>query len=420
MSINKRFTWQRSSAKFSSSHFSASHFFYIKIMSLSTISSRRETVINSQTLIRHALMIQLGISLDNLSSADRRILEKQALRRLQRASREENASIVEFDEEQMLQEKIIRYLHSWARFIIADVAEEFIVSESSMKSIKSTINLSLIKIFAELIKDVAINKLWREINRTYKVVARKLCYLLVLNRRRSREIDFASLKEIEVNQLNFHFTDAYESRISIDFIWFTHELLKAEARQTRAWDAAIDHTIWKIQAHTQYQTDCETYVRARIDWEWRLVQDAYEKNEVKWSDNHFLKDIMITIDFYLLNLLTNFRALVEAESLLNENDQDEEVDHVKNSQNIQDVIEDVKNSKDNQENDAIEEKEFDEFFDNNSDEVDVEWSNENVRLFSGRHLLRTQIWNHQEASFSTFLQCRHIDSVVLGWTIHRF
>ena len=57
-------------------------------------------------------------------------------------------------------EHIIKYLNSLVRFIIIENVEfEFVVKSSSSKFKKSDINTKIAKVYAEIVKDTAFNKI---------------------------------------------------------------------------------------------------------------------------------------------------------------------------------------------------------------------------------------------------------------------
>jgi hypothetical protein len=121
-------------------------------MSLSSISRKNSSM--TSTAISSRMII-----LNSLSSQDRRILENQTLRRLQRTSRDDNFRTVEFENEKLIIDQIIKYLHSIVRFSIAETTERFEMKESSTKLIKSTSNSIITRIFVEIVKNSASNKM---------------------------------------------------------------------------------------------------------------------------------------------------------------------------------------------------------------------------------------------------------------------
>jgi hypothetical protein len=121
-------------------------------MSLSA-ESRRNSLM--ATIVTSARMMIL----ENLSPQDRRTLKNQALRRLQRAFRSENFRTVEFENEELIIDQIIKYLHSLARFSVVATVEEFEIEEPLIKLMKPTINSIIIRIFVGLVKDSTLNKM---------------------------------------------------------------------------------------------------------------------------------------------------------------------------------------------------------------------------------------------------------------------
>lgn len=178
----------------------------------------------SSTSIRKA-KISSRLILINLSSRDRKLLKKLIMKKLRITSKNENVKIIMHDDEEIIIENTIKYLYFWARFAVIEDIEKFIVKESFMKSTKSTFNSAIIKIFAEIVKNSALNKKWKEKNRTYKRVIETKCYFLMLDKNSVEAVNFITMKKVEVHQLEYHFINQFDSRIEENKIWFIEKLI---------------------------------------------------------------------------------------------------------------------------------------------------------------------------------------------------
>ncbi len=98
------------------------------------------------------------LNLKNLFEKFRKLLEKQALVKIQ-SSRDDQEVRVKVNNKSYHVEYIIKYLHSCARFFIHDSEINLHISESSKKSLKSRFKLDLIRIFCELLKNDVENKI---------------------------------------------------------------------------------------------------------------------------------------------------------------------------------------------------------------------------------------------------------------------
>jgi hypothetical protein len=97
------------------------------------------------------------LNLENLITIFRKKLKKQALKKILSSREEEGANII-------VNEKIyhvrftIKYLHFCARFVLKNSARSFAVLDSSTKSVKFISNITMTRIFCDIVKDFAENK----------------------------------------------------------------------------------------------------------------------------------------------------------------------------------------------------------------------------------------------------------------------
>jgi hypothetical protein len=154
----------------------------------------------------------------------------------------------------------IKYLHSVSRFIIKDAISSFYAQKSSIKSLKSIFNFTLIQTYVKIVRDHKKNKKWRS---EVKIIAEKSCYQLMLDKKFVEDIlnsDFNS----ELNNSSFHFIDFYESRIAERHIWFIHEMSISNDRKQTTAICARNHYEWKKNVIQIYAAQCKKYVENRI------------------------------------------------------------------------------------------------------------------------------------------------------------
>jgi hypothetical protein len=163
---------------------------------------------------------KLSINFDDLTSNTQQRLLNMTVKKIQ-SSVEEDDVIMNYREQNYHTEYTIKYLHSISRFIIRDAISSFYAQKSSVKSLKSIFNSTLIRTYVEIVRDHKKNKKWKS---EVKVIAEKSCYQLVLDKKAIEDVlnsDFNS----KLNNSSYHFIDAYESRIAERHIWFIQNMI---------------------------------------------------------------------------------------------------------------------------------------------------------------------------------------------------
>jgi hypothetical protein len=262
------------------------------------------------------------LTLANLSPRDRETLQKLAMRKLLLPPKGGNARVIRHENEELIIGSTIKYLHPWARFAVSNTENGFDIEEPPTKPTKPTTNPAIIRIFAGIAKDTTNNKRWKGKKRTFKRIAGTSCYLLILDKKSVPTVDFTTMSEIDVNPPSYHYTDQFGSRIAEDKIWFIQGLINKPARDERAWEAAIQHAAWKMRIHKQYKKECREYVKARIAWEFRLVQEAMNTPGISWPGNRTMEEVLTTADPERLEDLDDYRKLVEKEDHADDEDSD--------------------------------------------------------------------------------------------------
>ena len=217
------------------------------------------------------------------------------------SSREEKSQKIQFEDEKFIMSHIIKYLHFYARFVFTKYTKnEFNIDQKSIKSKKSTNNSKILKIYVDIIKKIAFNKMWLKLNRVYRKIANIFCFLQILNKKKFLKIDWTKSKTLNhaIKHQDYHFTNIFESRIDQKHIFFIIDMMNKKQRDATTLKIMQRHINWKIQAHTTYKTKCKQYVFDRKRWKFQLLQKIQDNFEMKWF-------IDISIDEIIK--LTNFR-----------------------------------------------------------------------------------------------------------------
>jgi hypothetical protein len=240
----------------------------------STISIKAK-VIRRKNLLRERMNVSKIIEditslkkfrLQDLTEKIRKQFEKEVLNKLKSSQEEKDKNII-INEKNYHVECTIKYLHSCARFILNNLTANLIISESSQKLTKVVTNKKLIKIFCEIIKNFASNKIWKKDH--HKIVAENSAFVLLLNKKSVN--DLTQENSSITRDIFYHYTNVFESRITQNKIWFTENLSTSKKRFQRVQETAKIHHAWKIQSRKNYQNECRIYLEKRIEWKYNLV-----------------------------------------------------------------------------------------------------------------------------------------------------
>ena len=263
-----------------------------------------------------AKSIKRSIKFDDLNQEDKNKLMIQAMKFLikEKTSQRETYSRITWNEKKYVVDHAIKYLHPIARFEIKRAVNlsELSMSSSSSKSVKLLSNLAITRIFAEIVMNDAKIKKWKERSKTFKIIASAACYMILLNKKNSKAMNYFKVEFDQIiSKAHYHFTDAFESKIAKNLIWFTHEMVSVASRKNIALSATKVHLKWKIEKKHQYISDCVRYVRNRKAWEYQLFLFAKKHHEkMNWST---LKDLtqLKNSRFDLIFRATDYRLIVE-------------------------------------------------------------------------------------------------------------
>jgi hypothetical protein len=168
------------------------------------------------------------ITLTNLITKNRVTLKEEIALQYQLSIKEKRKIKIE-NEISRISDYFIKYLDVNTHFFISKNTISFLnICESSIRSIKSTSNVQMMKKFCELIKDSAINKRWIK-SKKFRITARQSMFLLVLNRK-IKNVDYTTLNLSIVTTFAFHFVTIHESRIAQNKVWFTRNMFTAQDR----------------------------------------------------------------------------------------------------------------------------------------------------------------------------------------------
>jgi hypothetical protein len=199
------------------------------------------------------------ITLINLITKNRVTLKKEIVLQYQLFIKEKKKIKIE-NEISRISDYFIKYLNVNTHFFISkNTITFFNIDESSIRSIKSTSNVQMMKRFCELIKDFAINKKWIKFKK-FRITAEQSMFLLVLNKK-IKNIDYTTLNLSIMTTFVFHFVIIHESRITQNKIWFTRSMFTTQDKVNATKMIAKEHLQWKIQVHTQYKKQCRRYVK---------------------------------------------------------------------------------------------------------------------------------------------------------------
>jgi hypothetical protein len=250
------------------------------------------------------------VTLTSLITKNRVTLKKEIALQYQ-LSIEEKEKIKIENEISRISDYFIKYLDVNTHFFISKNTTSFFnICESSIRSIKFTSNVQMMKRFCELIKDFAINKKWIK-SKKFQITIKQSMFLLILNRK-IKNVDYTTLNLSIMTTFVFHFVIIHEWRITQNKVWFTRNMFTAQNRANATKIIAKEHFQWKIQIHTQYKKQCRRYVKQRILWKIQLMKKAFEVSKIIWSIDINNKNKLSLLKN--VKIFTNCRTLIEVEN----------------------------------------------------------------------------------------------------------
>ncbi len=281
-----------------------------------SIISIKTKVIRRKNLLRERMnvskIIEDSISRKKLRLQEiRKQLEKKVLNKLKSSQEEEDKKII-INEKNYHVECTIKYLHSCARFILNNLTTNLIISKFSQKLTKFVTNKKLIRIFCEIIKNFASNKIWKKDH--HKIVTRNFAFVLLLNKKSVN--DLTQENSSITRDTFYHYTNAFESRITQDKIWFTENLDTSKKRFQRVQETAKIHHAWKIQSRKNYQNVCRMYLEKRIEWKYDLVRQTLDISKLKWFIAYDKKKILRITHSFKINSSIDVENVVKKDDFV--------------------------------------------------------------------------------------------------------
>jgi hypothetical protein len=165
------------------------------------------------------------------------------------------------------------------------------MSNLSIKSIKLIINKDLTRIFCDVVKNTTKNKIWKREH--HKVIVENFAFLLLLNKKNSEKLNFiiANFHAL-IEEVQYHYTNAYESKILHDKVWFIEKFNTVQKKFKRAQNDVKIHWLWKIHNHQKYRKACAVYIKNWIDWEYKIIQKALKISDLTWSITYDKKKVL--------------------------------------------------------------------------------------------------------------------------------
>jgi hypothetical protein len=162
------------------------------------------------------------------------------------------------------------------------------------------------RIFCDIVKDFAENKRWKREH--HKMIVENFAFLLLLDK---KLISDMSLDQKNSENVFYHYTDSFDSRINHSKIWFIEALNISKKRFQKVQKTAKAHLQWKIQSHKEYEDACRIYLKDRIAWEYHLIQQVLDILDLEWSTEYFKEKILRVAHSIKMIFLENIQKIVE-------------------------------------------------------------------------------------------------------------
>ena len=128
-------------------------------------------------------------------------------------------------------EQIIKLLHFYAKFMIANDANVIDFTSFSISFSVFTIDKKIVKIFVKSTKNSKLNRIFKKLKK-YKMLAKKTCYLRIYNKKK---------RSISARILKYKFIDAFEINMKEKNIWFSYEFANKLSRNQTILYMTNDH-----------------------------------------------------------------------------------------------------------------------------------------------------------------------------------
>lgn len=173
-----------------------------------------------------------------------------------------------------------------------------------------------------IIKDIVLNKIWIKLNRVYRKIIDSFCFLQVLNKKKSLNLDWANEKamKFEMKKLNYHFTNNFESKIDQNQIWFIANMMNKFQKNVVVLNVVHRHNRWRFQVHIVYKKEVKQYILTRRRWKYHLIQKTQNMNEIEWSTNTSMNEIFVMTNSRHEERFDDYKSLLKKEIVKTKNE----------------------------------------------------------------------------------------------------
>ena len=221
---------------------------------------------------------------------------------------------IKHEEKELWIDHIIKYFHSYVRFWISKKVEhEFNVKQKPVRFKKFNINSKILKIYCEIIRNITLNKIWNKLNKIYKKVIETSCFFQIMNKIKFKKIDWVDFVNfnIEVERLDYHYTNNFESRIEETHVWFIIDMKNKKQKNAIIMNVVRRHINWKIQKHINYKKTCKKYILNKKRWEYQLIKKMNDIHNIDWSIERFMSEVLVLTNSRHDKKLKDYKSILK-------------------------------------------------------------------------------------------------------------
>ena len=211
-----------------------------------------------------------SIRLTDLTIKDQQYLLEEAKKQLLADAQPRDYELlnIEYEKETYEVGYTVRYLHPAVRFAVKNSGpvRGYIATDPPAVPTKPGTNINLTKRMVGIATDSSRTKEWARTN-TSKITSGKPVYLVISDGTSKETMDYANEISMDILNTKYQVKDSFGSLINERHVLFNSDYVLKDDRQDIANAMAKDHRDWKIQTHTEYRNQCESYIRLRKQWE---------------------------------------------------------------------------------------------------------------------------------------------------------
>ena len=193
-------------------------------------------------------------------------------------------------------EQIIKLLHFYAKFMIANDADVIDFTSFSMSFSVFAIDKKIVKIFVKLIKNSKLNRIFKK-SEKYKMFAKKICYLRIHDKKK---------RLISAKISKYEFIDAFEVNMKKKNIWFSYEFANKLSRNQTILRMTNDHKKKKIKIWKNYLINAHIFWCDKMMWKWILMQQTRKVYEVIFFTDMSMNQLMTFMNSNQMKYSDNF------------------------------------------------------------------------------------------------------------------